>query len=465
MAKASHRNFHHTPCESLEPRQLLSASFSNTDLTGPWAFVGMSAGGSVQFDGAGAVSGGSVSDDTGQQDTPTGAYFVSPAGKVTVSVGPVLFGALNSAKDVVTLANSDNNSLALLVSPGSATFSNADLSGTWNLFVNGDPSDTMDSHGFTDNSGHGSFTFNGNGNLTGTFIADQSNRKQSLTGAYSVNTDGSVSIHIQGLNDFTGQINASKNLVALNPADLAAAASDNNSRLIVLVKPGGSYSKASLNGSWTVASDKTTGTLTFNGKGHLTGTINSHGSNATITGTYTISSTGAFSITAITKDKQGTHKELFAGAISSTHDLALFDKPNSGQDGLDDLITLVSPASPPLSTLSVKATRPKASELKGSTSGRGQFTLTRTGGDLTTSLTVHYTLTGTATNGVDYSLLSGTVTFSPKKSTVNIVLNPLADSLTEGTESAILTLSPDAAYTIKNGTQTATISIADAHKK
>ena len=43
---------------------------------------------------------------------------------------------------------------------------------------------------------------------------------------------------------------------------------------------------------------------------------------------------------------------------------------------------------------------------------RGVFTVSRTGGTAA-SLAVNYTVGGTATNGVDYQMLSGTVTIPP----------------------------------------------------
>ncbi|MDB9440670.1 S8 family serine peptidase, partial [Sphaerospermopsis kisseleviana CS-549] len=76
----------------------------------------------------------------------------------------------------------------------------------------------------------------------------------------------------------------------------------------------------------------------------------------------------------------------------------------------------------------------------------GQYTLTRTG--LTTSsLTVNVALTGTATNGTDYTTIPTTVTFAAGSSTALVNLNVTDDTLVEGAETAILTVTSGTGYT------------------
>ncbi len=89
----------------------------------------------------------------------------------------------------------------------------------------------------------------------------------------------------------------------------------------------------------------------------------------------------------------------------------------------------------------------------------GIFTITRAG-DLTTPLTVTYTITGSAAAGTDYQSLPGTVTIPALAASVNVTIVPLADNLAEGIETATLTLSPDVAYSLGT-TAAASISIAD----
>ena len=92
----------------------------------------------------------------------------------------------------------------------------------------------------------------------------------------------------------------------------------------------------------------------------------------------------------------------------------------------------------------------------------GRFTVKREG-DLTGNLLVSYTVSGVASNGVDFIPPSGQVTIPSGAASADIVITPLDDSLTEGDESVILTLTTNVAYNI--GTPgTATMFIRDNEK-
>jgi hypothetical protein len=82
---------------------------------------------------------------------------------------------------------------------------------------------------------------------------------------------------------------------------------------------------------------------------------------------------------------------------------------------------------------------------------------------VTQSITVNYTMSGTATHGIDYSLTGtqGQVTVSAGQSSAKIGMKTNADHLTEGTETAIMTLQPGSGYKLGNPKQ-ATVSILDS---
>lgn len=63
------------------------------------------------------------------------------------------------------------------------------------------------------------------------------------------------------------------------------------------------------------------------------------------------------------------------------------------------------------------------------------------------NISVKYTLSGTATNGTDYSNLSGTVTMA-RNSIVDVTVTPTQDGNIEDMETVTLTLTPDAAYSL-----------------
>ena len=94
----------------------------------------------------------------------------------------------------------------------------------------------------------------------------------------------------------------------------------------------------------------------------------------------------------------------------------------------------------------------------------GQFTVTRSGGDLTQQVLVHVQRGGTATNGTDYDAIGGSTFFVPipaNQPSATVTITPKADnSGTEGDETVILTILANAAYTIGTPDE-ATVTIAD----
>jgi hypothetical protein len=95
---------------------------------------------------------------------------------------------------------------------------------------------------------------------------------------------------------------------------------------------------------------------------------------------------------------------------------------------------------------------------------QGAFRLTRVASatlSMASPLTVTFTLSGTATNGTDYTTLPLTATFPAGSATVDIVVAPVADALAEGAETVTLTLASAAPYAI-GSPATGTVTIADA---
>jgi hypothetical protein len=114
-----------------------------------------------------------------------------------------------------------------------------------------------------------------------------------------------------------------------------------------------------------------------------------------------------------------------------------------------------TPASP---TLGVVAAGPNAS-LIGPVNG--SFKITRS--DTNSALTVNYTLSGSAANGVDYNAVGNSVTIpaGSKSSTVTIVPKTTTNML--GTKSVVLTLSTNSSYSVTSATS-ALVSICNSFK-
>ena len=82
----------------------------------------------------------------------------------------------------------------------------------------------------------------------------------------------------------------------------------------------------------------------------------------------------------------------------------------------------------------------------------GVFTVSRHDGrDRYDQLSVNYTLSGSAINGVDYTNLSGVVTFAPGARQTNIYVGPILDTNYPGDKMAKLSLTPATYYYIDTG--------------
>jgi large repetitive protein len=102
------------------------------------------------------------------------------------------------------------------------------------------------------------------------------------------------------------------------------------------------------------------------------------------------------------------------------------------------------PPPPQRPTVTVVASDALAAE---SGPDRGEFTFSRTG-DTTTTLTVRYTVGGTAKDGVDYAGLFGLVTIPAGARSNRVVVMPINDSVPELPETVIVNLAASPAYHI-----------------
>ena len=91
-------------------------------------------------------------------------------------------------------------------------------------------------------------------------------------------------------------------------------------------------------------------------------------------------------------------------------------------------------------------------------SRNAKFLVSRAGADLSQPLTVGYALSGTATNGVDYRLLSGTAVIPAGAASVRVKVVPLVAETTTKTLTLTLTAPSGSVYTL-GGTISATVQI------
>ncbi len=199
---------------------------------------------------------------------------------------------------------------------------------------------------------------------------------------------------------------------------------------------------------------------------------------ATTTGTYSLETRlasgnhGTFHIDIDGVDKTGeinvpvtgswqTYQSIISKGISltaGTHVLRLsVDSAGSATMGVANFNyfrLIQETADAPM--VSIAATDPSASEVG---SDPGQFTITRTG-STADALDVTLRIAGSATNGVDYDDIAGTVTIPAGQASVTVDVTPKPDAIAElkETVSAILVMKP--AY-IVGSHYSATVSIAD----
>ena len=163
--------------------------------------------------------------------------------------------------------------------------------------------------------------------------------------------------------------------------------------------------------------------------------------------------------------KPGSKGKVAAFSVEAFDGVAASAKP-----AVVDVATVLQP------TITITANRPKASEQNATTTGMGQYTIKRGGGDTTQSLDVNFSIdtsaAASATNGDDYTLqsgatvfngTSGTFTFAPGQTSMVVNLTPAADMLREGPETATLVIPPAAGttYLAAAPKNRATIAITD----
>ena len=110
-----------------------------------------------------------------------------------------------------------------------------------------------------------------------------------------------------------------------------------------------------------------------------------------------------------------------------------------------------------LPRVSIHATTPSATEAG---SVNGVVTVSRTG-DTSAPLTVSYAVTGTATPGVDYVALPGTITIPAGAPSETIAISPVDDPFSEPNEVVTLMLNADPAYSVGSPSQAMVAVVSD----
>jgi len=121
--------------------------------------------------------------------------------------------------------------------------------------------------------------------------------------------------------------------------------------------------------------------------------------------------------------------------------------------GNDLANTSFTDVSPTVSITTISATAAEFGPVEGA------YSITRTGGT-GTSLSVSFTIGGTAINGMDYEAISSPVTIAANATSATVIIDPILEQAVLGARTVILSLQSSAQYTLGASTSS-TVTILD----
>ncbi len=142
---------------------------------------------------------------------------------------------------------------------------------------------------------------------------------------------------------------------------------------------------------------------------------------------------------------QAPYQVTWSNVPAGTYTILAKATDNDGRQTMSNPISVLVTPAPVAPTVTIAATDATGGEF-GSDKSLA-FTVTRDG-NLSAPLTVSYTAQGTATQGADYSTLSGSLVIPEGSASAVIPVSVLADNLPEGDETIVLSISTDSAYIV-----------------
>ena len=143
---------------------------------------------------------------------------------------------------------------------------------------------------------------------------------------------------------------------------------------------------------------------------------------------------------------RATFSLTWSNATPGIHILRVRTRDDDGEAGLSDPVTVRVMSVNEHTVVTVEAVDPEAEEAPNVTNATGvnpgAYVVRRRGGDLSESLQVSFSMSGSAINGVDFHRLNGDVVFGPNESEKRIILMPIDDDRVERTETATMTIVP-----------------------
>lgn len=147
----------------------------------------------------------------------------------------------------------------------------------------------------------------------------------------------------------------------------------------------------------------------------------------------------------IGEDTTAPYEVSWSNVAAGSYTLLATATDDEGLTTTSNPVSVVVNPAPVLPVVTIAATTETAGEYGDDPTLA--FTVTREG-DLANALTVVYTLGGTATQGADYSAMTGSIGIPAGSASAVILVNILADTTPEGSETVSIALSADATYTL-----------------
>jgi hypothetical protein len=406
--------------------------------------------------------GGTATNGTDYTSIGTSVTIASGAASATVTVTPIDDTAVEGSETVVlTLAAGSSYELG---SPTSATVTIAD-----NDSIPPPPAVTVTAPDASagEPSNTGTFTITRSGSTTGSLAVTFAVSGTATSGTDYTSLGSSVTIPagsasatltvtpvddslVEGSETVILSLSSSTSYTVGSPSSATVTLADNDVALptVTVSAPDASAGEPSNTGTFTITrSGSTTGSLavTF----AVSGTATS-GADYTAIGTSVTLASGAVSATV-------TVSPLDDAAVEGSETVVLTLASNAAYTvGSPSSATVtIADNDTALPAVTVSATDASAAE----PSNVGVFTVTRTGAT-PAGLTVNFSVGGTAAGGTDYTPLGTSVTIPAGQASATVTVTPVDDTTVEGSETVVLTLASNAAYTV-GSPSSATVTIAD----
>lgn len=150
-----------------------------------------------------------------------------------------------------------------------------------------------------------------------------------------------------------------------------------------------------------------------------------------------------------------------APQIALTRSTPYFHFLNQGNDGQQRLRSFTaSTTSSGIPMVTLINTRQRAVEGVNGAVSHGVLKVTRTTSP-NQPLTVYYSVSGTAANGQDYTMLPGAITIPANSASADIIVRPINDPYAESEEYAVVNITPNGSYIVNPYTATGRVTIVD----